>query len=468
MLGGKAGYTNLLSLIRHARPQLYDLIQDLCLDRLFRAEKYVNTFLLPSVKLVESLVARVDKDEDFAVAEEIRSLLLSDLLEKADFKKGALITTMRSGYILADPVAVGKLIENPSANTALTILSRHSNKKVTRVYNYLGDSTPEIKFKEGMSGGFILVGGADSEPTAATRALVIRITKSLVSEKNAVQTMENFRTAVAAVICNLQHHDASRYQRAKFYLASNPILTWHFLVMGGSRNALVTPSELKELEPMLLKACDTQKTLSDVETSGYKMDKALLKYIKEQRMSLIDKNDRSTMIASIHNAYREFLKKAEGHSIDTALTNNIDLKLLMDELRFMYDGAVRNWEEVDYALSALEVINWDFPKSNLVICNQSTYESLKSVGRCTEAFMSGPVTFVKSIYFMSIPLEEDVYKQLAGTKGGGSIQGGNPANISSVVFTGGAARASCNSDTNLASFVRVLSTSQREALRQLL
>jgi hypothetical protein len=465
MLGGKSGYTNLLSLIKYARPQLYDLIQDLCLDRLFRAEKYVNTFLLPSVKLVESLAARVDKDDDFAVAEEIRSLLLSDLLEKTDFKKGALITTMRSGYILADPVAVGKLIENPSPNTALTILSRHSNKKVTRVYNYTGDSSPEIKFKEGMTGGFILVGGTDTEPTEATRALVNRITKSLVSENNAVQTMETFRTAAAALICNLQHHDASRYERAKFYIASNPILTWHFLVMGGSGRALVTPSELKELEPVLLKACDANKTLTDVETSSYKMDKALLKFIKEQRMSLIDKSDRSTLISSIHNAYREFVKKAEGHSVDTALANNIDLKILMDELRFMYDSATTNWEEVDYALSALEIINWDSPKSNMVICSQPTYEALKSVGRCTEAFMSGPVTFVKSIYFMSIPLEEDVYKQLINAKSGGST---NPANISNVIFTGGAARASSNKDAHLASIVRVLSASQREALRQLL
>lgn len=469
MFGGKSGYTNLLSLIKYARPKLYELIQDLCLDRLFRSERYVNTFLLPSEKLVESLVARVDKDDDFAVVEEIRSLLLSDLLEKSDFKKSAVISTMRSGYVLVDPVAVGKLIENPSSTSALTILSRDSAKKVTRVYNYSGDSTPEIKFKEGATGGFVLVGGSTSNDTSeSNRKLVTRITKSLVRDNQGPATTEHFRTAVAAVVCSLQQRDPSRYRRVKFYLSSNPILSWHFLVMGGSSNALVTPSELQELEPVLLKACEANKTLSEVETSDYKMDKALLRCIKEQRMSLIDKSDRSSMIASIHAAYREFVKKAEGHSIDNALANNIDLKLLMDELRFMYDGAVTDWEDVDYALTTLEMINWDSPKSNLVVCSQSTYETLKTVGRCTEAFMSGPITFVKSIYFMSIPLEEDVYKQLAGGKNGGSIYGGNPSNISNVVFTGGAARAVCKGDDHLASFVRVLSTTQRQALRELL
>ena len=91
----------------------------------------------------------------------------------------------------------------------------------------------------------------------------------------------------------------------------------------------------------------------------------------------------------------------------------------------------------------------------------------------TESFICGPVSFVKSVYFLYIPLTDSIEEQLdIQKKRGGGISGGNPNTSNNITFSGGAARKmqanKQSSDMKLASLVKVLSKSQKAALKNLL
>lgn len=177
------------------------------------------------------------------------------------------------------------------------------------------------------------------------------------------------------------------------------------------------------------------------------------------------------MVKEMVSAYRSLIKDARSvGAVDDYLASHVELKMLMDELRYLYDGAVTSWEEVDDCLDSIKLANWSEPRKSMVIFNNEIYE--KELVKGVEAFLSGPGKFVKSIYFMYAPLTDDVCDQLENAaKDGGAISGGNPAAINNVVFSGGAARkkrAKKAADVKLASLVKVLSRDQREALKKML
>lgn len=459
---GKSKYACLLSFLRAASPPLYNAINDLCLDGMFRSQRFQNTFLMPDKKLIAKIQKMIEDDKDMDAIDGIRSLMLKGHLTDSDFKKDAKIGTLQFGsHVLANPEQVGKAIKTQKKE----IIATKNGAYATIIFNYNDDEFP--KTIAGTSGGMTLVGKVNGGATNHDAELIKTITLKLIRHNDVDGTLRNFFKAVAGVLIILENTDKDRFHRAKFYLAANPILSWFFLTMPRRDNALVRAHDLKDFQ---WESVTDLNIISKAEAVGYSLDRNLLKKIKNRRSDLInEKGDRSSLITMINNIYNELLPElAKVHAIDAQLAGDAGLKMLMDELRFVHEGSVTSWDQIDEAVSRLGMISWDRPTDSLLICDKNTYE--KNLMKGVEAFMSGPVMFVKSIYFLYVPLTDAVEAQLSGGVNGGAILGGNPASINNVVFSGGAARKQLKkaSEVKLTSLVKILSRQQREALKEML
>lgn len=454
----KSKFACLLSLVKQESKDLYKLIISLCLDGSFRSQKYKNTMLMPSAKVVDKIKSMYDNDNEAGAIDAIRSLMLKDHLEPKQFTKDAVIGTLQYDRVLSDPSEIQKNIQ--PMNVLHT--KQGGDVVVTIVYKYSGDIPAT---KEGKTAPAPLVGTGVRGGEAKDLKRIQDVTKSLIVPNNASSTIQNFFKAVAGAINVLQNKDNADYQRAKFFLAANPILSWFFLTMPGRSDGLIKFEDLENFEWQSV--VDAEKVIKDCESSQYNLNKDAMKHIKSMRSKIVTDGDKSSLIKMINSSYENGVGVlASKGSCDDMLKGDASLKLLMDENRFMYESAISNWEEVDDALKALGAIEWNSPAKNLTICSQKVQDSLK----CHEAFVSGPTMFVKSVYFMYVPLTPSIEEQLSEVMKGGAISGGNPNAVNSVVFTGGAARKALNKsgDVKLASLVKMLSKSQRDALKGML
>lgn len=467
MLGGKDKYVSLLGLIKRESPALYEVISELCLDGTFRSQRYQNTFLMPSAELVKQLEDMVASDRDEEAIDRIRSLLLKKHFELNDFKtKDVVMGTLQSGSkVLKSPSDVGKALK-PSKKM---VYASKTGEPTFMVYEYTGKTFPETV--EGKSGGMVpvgrgVMGGAESKQMAHIRDL----TMSFIVKGDASKTMTNFFKAVSGVLAKLESDDDDGFHRAKFYLAANPILSWFFLTLPGSSHSVVKEEHLQEFDfSQVLASTDI---IAKCVGENYSFDKELFQKINRCRTQLISETgDKASLMSCIKESYRKMLPKmAEHQSIDAALADCADCKILMDELRFMYESAVENWEDVEDTLAALGSINWGQPGKSHVLTNDDVYK--KHMLKGTESFLCGPVSFVKSVYFLYVPLTESIEAQLeanANKVSGGAV-GGNPTSRNSISFSGGAARKmqSKSADVKLSSFVKLLSKAQRAALKEML
>ena len=55
VFGGKDKYLCLYTYIRKENPKLYEVINDVCIDGIFRSQRDKNTFLMPDAKLTEKI-----------------------------------------------------------------------------------------------------------------------------------------------------------------------------------------------------------------------------------------------------------------------------------------------------------------------------------------------------------------------------------------------------------------------------
>lgn len=468
MFGGKDKYVSLLSLIKRERPALYDVISELCLDGTFRSQRYQNTFLMPSNVLVKRLEDMVAADKDDQAIDLIRSLILKQHYELNDFKtKGVVIGTLQSGSkVLKSPSDVGNAIKSSKK----MVYAAKNGEPTFLVYEYTDDKFPETI--EGKSGGMVLashgvMGGAQAKHNDTIRAL----TESFIVKGDAKKTIQHFFQAVAGVLAKLENDENDSFAHAKYYLAANPILSWFFLTMPGCEHALVTDEHLKDFD--YTQVVGGTDIISKCINDNYSFDKELFKKINRCRTQLISENgDKASLMSAIKQSYDKMLSKlVEHHAINSSLSSYPDCKILMDELRFMYEGCVDNWEDVDDTIAALGAINWQQPEKAHVLTNDDLYK--KHMLKGTESFICGPVSFVKSVYFLYIPLTDSIEAQLemnANKVSGGIISGGSPNTNNQMIFSGGAARKmqKNSSDMKLASLVKVLSKSQRAALKELL
>lgn len=454
---------SLLVLIKRESPALYDVINELCMDGTFRSQRFQNTFLMPSNTLVKKLENLVANDKDEQAIDLLRSLILKRHFDLSDFKtKDIVMGTLQSdSRILKEPAEVGKALKSSKK----TVYSSKTGAPTFTVYEYTADEFP--KTVAGNSGGMVLAtkikkGGSDNKKAEEHH----NITKTLIQPNDGSATVNNFFRAVSGLLSHLQEHDAAGWEHAKFYLCQNPILSWYFLTLPGSEHGLVKHSTLKEMD-FTQGMADSDLTRACIE-HNYSFNKDVFRSINHVRSKLDVSSDKSFICKNIRDAYAKMLPEMKAsHCISPELESNSDLKLLMDELRFQYEDCVDSWESVSDVLTALKVINWNNPKACAVITDESIYRHC--LIKPAEAVSSGPGAFVRSVYFLYMPLTESIEEQLV-TRGAGSISGGsNPNSINSLIFNGGAAKKKAKScDIKLASFVKMLSKSQRDALKGML
>ena len=461
---GKKTASSLLTLIRYKSEDLYELICELGLDGTFRSQKFQNTFLMPGDDNLKSFVRDLEKlveaDQDLKAIDQIRSLLLKGHLKKDDFKKDAQIGTVQLGsHVLEAPEEVGKQIDA----YPMTIITTKGGAHATVVYKY--NSTKAPATAGGVGGGNIPVGSIAGGSVNEDIEKIKKLTQSFIVLGDSNATVTNFFKAVASALAQLK--GTEKFNRAKFYLAANPIISWFFLVMPGRGDALISTRDIDNISNDAV----TLDIIKDAECAGdYKLNKDILKTIKKSR-SVGETGDRKSLTELIAKEYKKLLPELlKSGSIDEELSKNVDLKMLMDEIRFMYENAVNTEDQVEDVLSSLGAVDWTNPKKSMVICCGETYNN--NLVKGVEAFVSGPVTFVKSIYFMYVPLTQTVEEQLIGgmeKKHGGNVVGGNPALINNAIFTGGAARKKLNKhNPKLSNFVKMLTKSQREEVLSML
>lgn len=462
VVGGKDRYMNLLALIKRESPVLYEVINDLGLDGTFRSQRYQNTFLMPSKELIKKLEHMVSSDKDEEAIDALRSLILKKHYDLNDFKtKDIVMGTLQVGKVLKSPSDVG----NSLKASKKTVYSSKTGAPVFTVYEYGGSSFPETV--PGQSGGMVLAtkttrGGSSNAEKAAHN----EITNSLVVKGNASATVQNFFKAVSALLAKLESSHEELFDNAKFYLAANPILSWYFLTMPGCEDAIVNKSIYKDISfengianMDLIKQCNHR---------NYTFNRELFKSINNTRSKLISEHgDKAGLMNAIKNAYEAKLEQLHSaKAVDNFLAKHVDVKILMDELRCQYDDAVDSWGDVEDTLNAAMCVDWCNAKASFVLTDDDIHK--RQLIKGTEAFVCGPLAFVKSMYFLYIPLTEQIEDQLEERKKGG-ISGGNPNASTNLIFKGGAAKKHHKaSNSALKAFVNVLSKSQREELKQLL
>ncbi len=466
--GGKNKYICLLSLIKHESPDLYNAINDLCLDGMFRSQRFKTTFLMPNSSVVSQIQSLIDDDKDVQAIDAIRSLMLKDHLAIGDFKKDARISTLQyKPHVLADPESVGKQLNKYEK----VLITTKEGAAVNVIYKYSGKDIPKTSPSESMKGGSIpLVGSGQPMKCDPSQEIICKITLELFNERaeDASKTFDNFTKAVNGVLSILQSSNDDRFDRAKFYLADNPILSWFFLTMPGRSDSLIKAQELEDFE---WRSASSDHQLIQLANSAHydsSVCNSLLQKIKYHRTNLTkNEGDKSSLIPLLHDVYKSMNETMlSSGAIDKTLHDHINLKKLMDELRFLYEKDCDSWDDVDTAIKSLGSVKWTHPEKSFVIFDQSVYGGLRDVS----SFVSGPVGFVKSVYMLYVPLSEECKQKLQDSVSGGAQGDIHPSTINRVIFHGGAARKKMKaaSDLKLSSLVKVLSKDQKESLRKML
>ncbi len=462
--GGKTKYQSLAILLENEHGKLYELIRTLGLEGVFSTQRYQSTFLLPDAKLIDHLTKLSNDDNEAEAIDGLRSLMLKGHVEPYQFKKDAVIGTVHYGNkVLADPAAVGKLIE-PSDKK---IISKNENV-VSIVYKYKGDKPP--KTMEGPATDLVPVSNKRGGSAVANEGyeIVNKFTKKLVMQGNAKETVHNFFKAVAAGLQYLKKTDEHRFNKAKFYLAASPIVSWFLLTMQGCKHALLRPDEVSKLD--LTHVSNFEIIQKAMTAGGYTFNKQLMSELSGERRKAIANGDKITIPKKITEIYEMLLPKYIKHG--AALEEiPVHLKIRMDELRFLYDQAINKFEDIEDAIDDMSLVeNYSDPKKR-ISCADS--KLLKELINPVEVFTCVPDAFIKSAYMMFMPLTRDVEAQLVKlleTRNGGAINGGNPATINTVAFHGGDARAAekTMSKDHIESFVKMLDEDDKERLLAML
>lgn len=462
VLGGKDKYLCLLAYIRKENPKLYEVISDLCIDGIFRSQRYKNTFLMPNEKLTNKIHQMVEKDEDDKAVDKIRSLLLKECLtSKKDFTGE--IVNMNAKEV-NDPVGLyGDLTELKKK------IMTDYGEVVTVVYAYKGDDVPAAgKENKKKSSMVPRRGGKNGGNTQSNRdhEKIEKLTKKLISNNNAEATFKNFKDAVSKLLVILEKK--GKLEEAKYYLSPHPVLSWYFLTLPYCNHSLLSNNDMEDYEKMIAVNDEPyKKALHEANVSSSFFNK-----INGMRRELLQeectKNKLSSaIVAKYKQSFSEKLFPAE---IISSFGDNVNLKILQDELRFLFEDCTSE-ESMEHLLEHLDRINWSTPEKHFIIADQGIYCNLIKPNEC---FVSGPVSFVKSIYFLYTALSDDVENKLMKSKKGGSdITGGNPMSQTSVIYRGSGTRQMlggymCGSgdDSSIDHIYDSLSESQKALLKE--
>lgn len=464
--GGKNKYFCLYSYIRKENPKLYEVINDLCIDGIFRSQRYKNTFLMPDEKLTDKIYKLVEKDEDDKAVEKIRSLLLKECLTgKKDFSGE--VVNMNS-----------KELSNPESVFAdLTKLDKmivtDYGEVVTVVYGYKGADVPTAS-KENKKkstpvkkrGGMYVSGGGGLSSSHLDHDMIDELTRELKAVHKD-KLFDSFKEGVSKLLTILKKK--GKLEEAKYTISAHPVLSWYFLLLPKCGNSLLSNNDLEEY-----------KKTTSMDGSAYKealekidVPSNFFNKVNSIRREVLQEDcTKNRLSSAIESQYKEaFSKKIFPEPILKMFETRVHLKMLQDELRFLYEDYCTS-EMIEEVVAHLDKIHWGMPENHLILADQGIYCNMI---KPTECFISGPVSFVKSIYFLYAAISDEIEAKLVGSKkGGGGIRGGaNPESQNSVSYFGSTARSLTKEHlpdltSSLKKIVDQLSDEGKKTLRELL
>lgn len=469
--GGKDKYANLLTLIKYKLPKLYNIISDLCLEGTFKNQKYTNTFLWPNDKLVAKFSKMVEDDQDIKAIDAIRSLLLRGHHGVSDFKAGAKIGTNQFGeHILEHPDKVGKLLKAHNGNAVLgkTKVKRGSDDEavVTVILNYDGDDAPStVEGKAGgINGGFVPVGATISGGVVGKHAEKVKELAQQALAEGYAAALNNFNKLVSACLVVLKDKNDGSFKHAKAFLSNHSVLSWFFLTLPGCSKSIVKEADLDEVEKMWRTISDFS-IIEEAKNVDYTYPNDIHAKIQPARVESVDK---ATVCDHIKMSYGKFwplLRQAGALGTLGDSDHDKALKCRMDELRFMHEASVDCEAALKDAVQDLGVIE-NYANPQKMIC-YTDKQIMSSIAK--EALVSGPLSFVKSVYFLYLPLTSETEGKLGGLME--RYEGGDPTNSRVLAYYGGAAKKKLKSKSvqmNLSTLVKMLNGEQRKALKEML
>lgn len=351
--------------IKKNNKDLYEVIKNTGTKNIFMKSNI--TFLMPTGKLLAQILESSPKDAIHL----LKQLLLIDTIND-------LSTFTRNVYNIYE-----LKLDNPS-NLSLKMDPSWNSNKYCSVFLYDGETVPEASN--------ITLSKQKTNKSNTTNFKLHRY-KSVLDKykkyiKNNKQGVNPFVMELA-IILSLVKSNTEKYLEICQLMDNNAIVSWFIIMQIGLEDNPILSNDFFKLKTIEHPAPHHEYNEAFEYTNPSISGQNWFKNVSNIRKKLVNYFDIS-LPEQILNAYESDY-----------------MKLLQDEIRFKY----RNVSDYYYMdiINELEIIDWNYPQNHIIFGNE---ELCKYLIQDEDKFYSGPVKFVKSIYFMYRPLNKKFYQQL--------------------------------------------------------
>jgi hypothetical protein len=424
-------YCNLYSFVKNHNSDLIPIIEDLCAEGLFKGKGADRTFLNPNKTLIKQLDDLINKGESDEALKKLKSLFL----------EGSHTTLTKKMY----PTFNHKEIDGSSLSTEQSKkFNKWSESTNFNVLDLKSEEFPiegkEVEFKKTKSKK-----GSNDISGAKELASRVEVTNELINVYTKNEESNIFAYTLNSLLTYIQKKDKKVFDHVHKLLDPNMIVSWYIMVQPTARRSdKHIPDQLfaswaKKVYKNPIKSVELIKEL--ISSNNY--DVKELKKTIEKRKEISGVGLKETI-----------------NDVVKAYDSNYD-KLLDDELRFRFSDL----EELDGEdIMTLNLINWDSPKSSLLLFGQIPKSNLSQ-----SELYKVISQFIKSNAFLYTPYNDDIINKIKNT-----ISGAGSANKSALYICGGSLREplkqmSCGGlEFSLQEFVGGLSTEQIDELKSYL
>jgi len=359
--------TSIYHYIKTVNKPLYEVIKNTGAKNIFMKSNI--TFLMPNETLLNKIL-NVSQKESLNILKQL--LLIGTINNLSEFSQSVYnIYNFR--------------LNNPSSLN-IKIDPMWKNNKYCSLFLYDGSDIPESsKVVNNKKSGSSTKANSYNYKLQKHKEVLKKYSEFVNKNKKGINP---FVMGIANIL-SLVKNDKEKYLQICDLMDNNAIITWFLIMQLGLEENPILSNEFFQLKT--IEHPQPYKEYSDAfENININIDgQNWFKTVSNVRKQLVNYFDISLP--------DEILK---------AYGNNYT-KLLQDEIRFKYRNSNEyHWTDI---VEELEYINWDYPQNHIIFGNE---EMCKYLIQDEDKFYSGPVKFVKSIYFMYKPLSKKFYGQL--------------------------------------------------------
>jgi len=354
--------------IKQVNKPLYEVIKNSGAKNIFMKSNI--TFLMPNEVLLKKILSSTAKNA-LNILKQL--LIIGTINELSDFTQN-----IYNIYELK--------LNNPSSLT-IKIDSSWKRNKFCSVFLYDGNDVP-------LTSKVIMNKQKNKLSKASSINYKLQKHKELIKKykkyvNNNKQGNNPFIVEIANILSMIKS-DSKKYLQVCELLDNSAIISWFIIIQLG----------LEDEESIL------SNNLFKLKTIEHPQPYVEYNEAFEKVNSTINGQNWFKNVSNIRKKLVNYFDISLPEQILNAYSNNYT-KLLQDEIRFKYRNlSDYYWENI---ISDLENIDWNYPQNHIIFGNE---ELCKYLIQDEDKFYSGPVKFVKSIYFMYKPLNKKFYTQL--------------------------------------------------------